>query len=614
MTTRHIHLIRRGARYQWRRRLPRLISGILGRSHLSRSLLTSDARLARTRARRLSVMFDALIEHLERLEMAKHRLPSKPDLDRILLDLFTEVLEIGEQNRLGRPTGYCPWDIDLDADEEEQAIQEAWQPEHEAEVWRGYVQVNAFDEIRPTVEAKLRKRGFAIPTMDDDFRLFLRKAMATVASAHTYDAERERGIYQPTVHPFVGPIGATPPSEVGEHEAKRLISDAFEEHIETKVKEGRWKPDSVEQARRALRLFIDLKSDIPYAQMSRLDAQQFRTMLCEVPDRSGREIYKGLSASKAVALRKKLIKALADGVDDTIRIDRHQLPRISAERLTTTLAPKTINKHLTFLHDFYEAMIKGGLFGQQNPFKYARFDNQAVEKKADNRKLWTVADLKKLFASPLWTGCASARSRSTPGDRVYEDERFWVPLIGLFTGMRESEICGLTVNDITFDPDSGVHVFHVREGKTKNARRLIPVHPELERIGIIRYWNEAKTAKVERLFPNLKGDAHGDYATTFTKWFTRYRQETGTYERWKDFHSLRHLFNTLLKRQVVGSDDIVRSLMGHAPKHEMTAVYFHNYEPRQTADVIRKLDVGIDLSHLYEENQGCRMRRLTSKT
>jgi integrase len=608
MTTNHIHLFRRGAVYQWRRRLPPVMASILGRSHLSKSLQTADARLARTRARRLSVMFDSLTERLERLAMAEKRLPTKPDLDRILLDLFYEVLEVGEQNRLARPTGYCPWDIDGDADEEEQAIQAAWQPENEAEVWRGYAQVNEFDAIRPTVEAKLRKSGFAVPTMDDEFRLFLRKALATMAAAHTYDAERERGIYQPTVHPFVGPIGATPPSEVGEQDARRLLSDMFEEHVETKVKEGRWRTDSVEQARRALRLFIELKGDIRYAQMSKVDAKEFRTTLCELPDRSGRDIYKGLTAPEAIALRKKIVKALADSKTGDIRVEKHQLPRANAERLTETLTPKTVNKHLTFLHDFYESLKKGGLFGQQNPFEHAKFENQMVEKKAENRKLWTTADLKALFGSPLWVGCASARSRSTPGKQVFEDERFWIPLIGLFTGMRENEICGLGVNDISFDKEAGVHIFHVREGKTKNAKRSIPIHTELEKIGIIRYWREAKSAKVDRLFPNLRGNEDGDYASAFTKWFTRYRQHLGTYERFKDFHSLRHLFNTLLKRQKIGADDVVRSLMGHASQNEMSAIYFHDYEPKQTAEVLMQLDVCVDLSHLYAENQPHRIR------
>ena len=44
-------------------------------------------------------------------------------------------------------------------------------------------------------------------------------------------------------------------------------------------------------------------------------------------------------------------------------------------------------------------------------------------------------------------------------------------LSGLFTGMRENEICGLGVNDISFDKEAGVHIFHVREGKTKNETK-----------------------------------------------------------------------------------------------------------------------------------------------
>lgn len=47
MSTKHLHLVRRGAIYYWRRRLPSDVGAILKRTHYVRSLRTAEPTLAR---------------------------------------------------------------------------------------------------------------------------------------------------------------------------------------------------------------------------------------------------------------------------------------------------------------------------------------------------------------------------------------------------------------------------------------------------------------------------------------------------------------------------------------------------------------------------------------
>ena len=60
----------------------------------------------------------------------------------------------------------------------------------------------------------------------------------------------------------------------------------------------------------------------------------------------------------------------------------------------------------------------------------------------------------------------------------------WVPLIGLFSGMRLGEICGLRTTDVQLESDT--YFFNVAESgeddrrlKTAAATRRVPVHSEL---------------------------------------------------------------------------------------------------------------------------------------
>ena len=80
---------------------------------------------------------------------------------------------------------------------------------------------------------------------------------------------------------------------------------------------------------------------------------------------------------------------------------------------------------------------------------------------------------------------------------------YWIPLIGLFTGMRINEICQLRIDDVYKD---GKHyVFNIIESKdttlkNSSSERIIPVHPILIKLRFHDYVKTLKELGKERIF------------------------------------------------------------------------------------------------------------------
>jgi len=69
---------------------------------------------------------------------------------------------------------------------------------------------------------------------------------------------------------------------------------------------------------------------------------------------------------------------------------------------------------------------------------------------------------------------------------------FWLPIAALFTGARQAELAGLRVSNV--QELEGVPLLFIvvnrRAGKrikTKASERVVPVHPELVKLGFLNY-------------------------------------------------------------------------------------------------------------------------------
>ena len=134
-------------------------------------------------------------------------------------------------------------------------------------------------------------------------------------------------------------------------------------------------------------------------------------------------------------------------------------------------APKTRLDNKTVLNLF------GEVVGFSRPV-------DAEHRSPRGRYPFSEKQLRKLFSSPVYTGCKSASRRSAKGQHVIRDGKFWIPLIALYSSMRLGEIVQLLVGDIK--SEHGVAYFDICRGegekkqiKTASSMRRVPIHKML---------------------------------------------------------------------------------------------------------------------------------------
>lgn len=189
-------------------------------------------------------------------------------------------------------------------------------------------------------------------------------------------------------------------------------------------------------------------------------------------------------------------------------------------------------------------------------------------KKRNQRKPWPSEDLRKLVDSPLFKSYQLPTMPSAGGAAAY-----WVPLLGLYTGARQSELCQLRIEDLQDTPE-GLVLYVLRDGgdhedgtpgtttKTEASNRRLPVHSDLIALGLKDYWRDMKEAGHKVLFPDIKRAPDRSAGEYFSDWFLIYRREQGIDRRWVDFHAFRHTAATRLTDAGV-SDSVADYLTGH---------------------------------------------------
>src|SRR3546814_15517889 len=121
------------------------------------------------------------------------------------------------------------------------------------------------------------------------------------------------------------------------------------------------------------------------------------------------------------------------------------------------------------------------------------------------------SDLQAIFSEPPW----SPRDATGAGDPAH----YWGPLIALYHGLRRGEIAQLAPQDVK--EIEKVWVMRVRGErlKTINAPRTIPVHPELQRPGFLRFVEQQRQAGPGLPFPLQAPNKREPSAVPTRRWF-----------------------------------------------------------------------------------------------
>jgi integrase len=167
----------------------------------------------------------------------------------------------------------------------------------------------------------------------------------------------------------------------------------------------------------------------------------------------------------------------------------------------------------------------------------------------------------------------------TPAKHSPETALPWVTLIGTFTGMRLEEISQLKAADIHDQQANGatVTVINIHNGtgntlKNESAVRLVPIHSELVKAGLLDYVKVL--AKGSMLFPGLtrrtsKGDKIG---ARVGELFARKLKALNLKREGLCFHSLRHTVAGKLDAAEVRKTDAAR-ILGRAIEGETFGTY-----------------------------------------
>jgi integrase len=220
---------------------------------------------------------------------------------------------------------------------------------------------------------------------------------------------------------------------------------------------------------------------------------------------------------------------------------------------------RTRNIYAHTLKCIFKSAGRRGRFSnaaEDNPF-----DDQRTKAAGASYQPFTVAELQTLFGK--------LPRETKPKKHTPDTALPWVALIALYTGARLEEIAQLTTADVREEGANGATVWVIDvhnggENKLKNdsSARLIPVHSELVRLGLLDY---VKALPKGPLFPGLtrRASKEGKVGARVGELF---RKKLVTLKLKHDglcFHSFRHTVAGRLDAAGVSQSDAAR-VLGHA--------------------------------------------------
>jgi integrase len=260
-----------------------------------------------------------------------------------------------------------------------------------------------------------------------------------------------------------------------------------------------------------------------------------------------------------------------------------------------TIGPKTINdSYVANLRSLFKwAVKKKWITESPLPDEDAVVDRVAPEEKRDP---FSDEQLETIFCSEPWVSGGSEAAKAI---------HYWGPLIALYMGLRRGEIAQLRVTDFsTVDKtpimavaaDAGIDG---RTGKTGNAHRRLPVHPELVRLGLLQFVNDQRATKQD-LWLDERADVHGKWGDALSDWFTRLLDQKNITGKRLGMHSFRHNFEDRLREADLHGTSIGAYLAGRRQGDRTAAGYGtgrHPYSSTKLAEAMSRVSYpSLDLS------------------
>lgn len=186
--------------------------------------------------------------------------------------------------------------------------------------------------------------------------------------------------------------------------------------------------------------------------------------------------------------------------------------------------------------------------------------------------------------------------------KLVEPHRFWVPLVALYTGARQNDVCQLRVADIkNIDGVLAFEFCHkpASQQSTKARKtRVCPVHPMLLKLGFGKYLQAQEAAGHDRLFHLMKYSKGKKWTGKIRTWWnTTFQGNILDDSTGVSFHSFRKSFINWFKQNgcyVAAFDrSVIQSMIGHDEDDDVTGVHYEeDYSPKEKLRMLSKLDYG----------------------
>ncbi len=258
------------------------------------------------------------------------------------------------------------------------------------------------------------------------------------------------------------------------------------------------------------------------------------------------------------------------------------------------LSPVSINKYANLIIGMFKFAVNEGYLNENN------FDSLRVPEniRKKEREPFTNDELTKFFSTDLYW----------KKDFILKFSwRYWVPIILLYTGARLEEICQLHLKDI--NEHDGIQCFDIKDEFDQNtgkdiqsvknvqSNRLIPVHPILEDIGLLKYIESIKNHPSKRLFPSLTNNVRNKYGVKVSKYFNEKKNNKSYFTKCGITapNKVLHCFRSTAREALINHesnirDEFIDKILGHEAKSTGARHYARKHDPETIFKEICKIE------------------------
>ena len=319
---------------------------------------------------------------------------------------------------------------------------------------------------------------------------------------------------------------------------------------------GHMRERSVQENRTSLHFLIHSFGDIPIGEITKEKSSILKSQLKQLPkNRTKNPKYRDYDFHELISMK---------------------IPKDASIHTTT------INKYISNLSSFMNWCVNNG-YSNTNTFTGMKI-TQKKNRASEERNRFTEQEIKTIFSVKdyLYT------TKTYINKGKYAN--YWVPLIGLFTGMRANEICSLyldNIREISGNHRSKRWCFDVKQEEDRPDKRLknlssiriVPIHQTLLDLGFIDFLNLIKKLPdKKRVFEELPYK-EGLYSRNISRfWNTSYLPKIGIKTDKNGFHSLRHSVIDHLKQKGI-EPHFINELVGHSQGNIDLDRYGKGYNP-----------------------------------